>query len=271
MNKTTIDHDALRRRFNPERSLLRRQQLRMLHILIEIDRICKRHAIPYWLSSGTLIGAVRHGGFIPWDDDLDIEMMRPDYIKLMRILPNELPADLVLQTHETDPNYLFFYAKIRDRRSYLEESTTYDRIFRERGIFIDIFPLEKQQLCLHRLSELTFGHAYKIWRTYRGSDADCARKVRRIYRFNRYLVYPLLRCLNRLTGATTITSALGIPYHNPRYAQHIFPLTEILFEGHRFPAPKDSHALLTHIYGDYMALPDIERLHPHATQLKIDD
>ena len=70
-------------KFNPEGSLLRRQQMRMLDILLEVDKICKRHDIKYWLSSGTLIGALRHNGFIPWDDDLDIEMMRSDYLHLM--------------------------------------------------------------------------------------------------------------------------------------------------------------------------------------------
>lgn len=76
MNTPLIPHEELRQRYNPDGSLLRRQQMRMLHILVEVDKICQRHNIRYWLSSGTLIGAVRHGGFIPWDDDLDIEMMR---------------------------------------------------------------------------------------------------------------------------------------------------------------------------------------------------
>ena len=70
-----IDQAALRQRFNPDGSLLRRQQMRMLELLIEVDRICKKHNIKYWLGSGTLIGAARHKGFIPWDDDLDIEML----------------------------------------------------------------------------------------------------------------------------------------------------------------------------------------------------
>ena len=98
---TTIDHQSLRQRFNPDGSLLRRQQLRMLEILVEIDKICQHHQIPYWLSSGTLIGAVRHNGFIPWDDDLDIEMMRSDYLRLMDILPRELPSWLAFLCEST--------------------------------------------------------------------------------------------------------------------------------------------------------------------------
>ena len=70
-------HKALRAAYNPDGSDLRRHQLVMLDMLIWLDRLCVRHAIPYWLSSGTLLGAVRHGGFIPWDDDVDIELMLP--------------------------------------------------------------------------------------------------------------------------------------------------------------------------------------------------
>ena len=126
--------ESLKKRFNPEGSVLRQHQLRMLELLKVIDCICKKHDIPYWLSSGTLIGAARHKGFIPWDDDLDIEMMREDYLRLIKILPEELPDNLALQTHETDPNYIFIFGKLRD--------TDYDRNFTYQGIYIDIFPME---------------------------------------------------------------------------------------------------------------------------------
>ena len=102
-----MNNEELRARFNPEGSMLRRQQMRMLEILLEVDKICKKHDIKYWLSSGTLIGAMRHDGFIPWDDDLDIEMMRSDYLRLMEVLPSELPEWLALQNDETDPYYFF--------------------------------------------------------------------------------------------------------------------------------------------------------------------
>ena len=128
----------LRKRFNPDGSLLRRQQLRMLELLEVIDVICRKHQIPYWLSSGTLIGAARHKGFIPWDDDLDIEMLRSDYLRLLKVLPQELPDNLALQTNETDPNYIFIYGKLRDKDSHLEETNSYDRIFYYTGIYIDI-------------------------------------------------------------------------------------------------------------------------------------
>ena len=101
----------LRERFNPEGSMLRRQQQRMLDILLYVDKVCRENDIRYWLSSGTLLGAVRHGGFIPWDDDLDIEMLKEDYEKFMRVFVDN--DDYVLQTRHNDKYYLLPFAKLR--------------------------------------------------------------------------------------------------------------------------------------------------------------
>ena len=261
-----MTHQELRKRFNPDGSPLRRQQMRMLHLLKEVDRICQQHDIRYWLSSGTLIGAIRHNGFIPWDDDLDIEMMREDYLRLMKVLPKELPTDMALQNHETDPAYFFCYAKVRDRHSRMSEGNHYDRAWKEQGIYIDIFPLERQRLWIHKLSEMTIGHNYKIWRT-RTDDEKNLRKVQAIFKFNQRIIHPFLRFLCTVTGSKTITSGLGIPYHNPRYMEDIFPLAEHVFEGHLFPIPHHADHLLKGIYGDYMQLPDIDHLHPHTEHI----
>ena len=276
MATTTIDQQVLRQRFNPDGSLLRRQQMRMLDILVEVDRICKQHELRYWLSSGTLIGAIRHNGFIPWDDDLDIEMMRDDYVKLMEILPQELPEWLALQNDKTDPNYFYYYAKVRDRRSFLNEGNNYDRIWKERGIYIDIFPMEKHPIWLHKLTEKSVGHMYKIWRTS-SDDAKAIKSVRRIFNFNNRILFPFLRGLLRISHSTlhtphsTITSGMGIPYHNPRYAEDIFPLAEHEFEGIAFPVPHDYDHHLRCIYGDYMQLPDLDAIHPHVNHIEIYD
>lgn len=276
-----MNDSDLRQRFNPDGSLLRRQQMRMLEILLEVDRICKQHDIPYWLSSGTLIGAMRHDGFIPWDDDLDIEMLRSDYLRLMKVLPSELPAWLALQNDETDPNYFYFYAKIRDRRSRMLEQNGYDRLWKEQGIYIDIFPMEQHPVWLHKLTEKTVGHMYKVWRTST-NDAKAIKTVRRIFDFNNRLLFPCLRGLLGILSPLTlhfslftslfsplITSGMGIPFHNPRYAKEIFPLTTHVFEGHQLPVPHDADAHLRHIFGDYMQLPDLDKLKLHVGQIEI--
>ena len=268
-DSSTIDQDALRQKFNPDGSLLRRQQLRMLELLVEVDRICRKHGIRYWLSSGTLIGAARHKGFIPWDDDLDIEMLLPDYKRLMKVLPQELPDTMALQSVDTDPNYFFFYAKVRDRRSHLQESNRYDRVWKERGIYIDIFPFYKQPLWAHILSEKTQGHVYKIMNRMGEGDKEMW-KVRAITRFNRFIVHPVLKLFCKLSRARE-TYGLGIPYHDPRHLEDIFPLTEMEFEGHMFPVPKDTHKVLTLKYGDYMQLPNVDQINLHVGELSIDE
>lgn len=138
MNNSSLQQE-LRARFNPDGSLLRRHQLRMLEMLTYIDGVCVQHDIPYWLSSGTLLGAVRHGGFIPWDDDVDIELLRRDYKRLLRVLRTEKEGRYRLQTHSTDNGYFFPFAKLRDMHSVLRENDDIDLGFAYRGIYIDIF------------------------------------------------------------------------------------------------------------------------------------
>lgn len=267
----TFDPQALKQQFNPEGSLLRRQQLRLTELLMAVDRICRKHDIPYWLSSGTLLGAVRHCGFIPWDDDLDIELLRPDYERLMKVLPAELPDTMTLQTNETDPNYIFAFAKVRDKRSWLLETNHYDRIFTQRGIFLDIFPFEKSPRLLHWISCRAHGFIYNVLNNKTYDDETAARKARRIYTFNRRFTFPLLRTLCKLWATDKVRYGLGVPYNDTRRLSDIFPLTEIEFEGYSVPAPGRTHNYLQRKYGDYMQLPDLTHISYHAEQLRIDD
>ena len=220
-----IDHEQLRQQYNPDGSQLRRQQLRMLDILIEVDRICKKHQIEYWLSSGTLIGALRHNGFIPWDDDLDIEMMRTDYLRLLEVLPRELPDWLALQSDETDPAYFFFYAKVRDRRSLMLENNGYDRMWKEQGIYIDIFPMERHPIWLHKLTEKSFGHAYKIWRTST-DDNRSLRQVRRIFRIEGVLIAAMGVAAGLLLGFVVcfVQQQWGVVKMGSNFVVNAFPV-----------------------------------------------
>lgn len=115
--------------------------LRMLKILNEI---CEKHEIPFWLEYGTMLGAVRHNGFIPWDNEADVGMLRADFEKFKEIAQSELPIDIFFQTKETDP---FFYpsstyieAKLRDKYSnYIEFEKQHPQFKWHNGIQVDIF------------------------------------------------------------------------------------------------------------------------------------
>lgn len=112
-----------------------------LIIAREIKRICDENNIKYFIIAGTLLGAVRHGGFIPWDDDMDIGMLREDYEKFLKIAKKDLGDDFFLQTPETDKSYGLNFAKVLLKGTMLmEESTASNNA--KKGIFVDIFPFD---------------------------------------------------------------------------------------------------------------------------------
>ena len=123
-----------------ENSILRSLQLVENDILTKVADICEKNGICYTLSSGTLLGAVRHGGFIPWDDDVDVEMPVPDYYRFLEIAQEELGEDYFVQTFMTDPNFHFAYTRVRrNNTTFLDE---YHRRYRiHHGVWLDIFPL----------------------------------------------------------------------------------------------------------------------------------
>ena len=123
-----------------KRRNLRRAQLKQLAILEEIDRICRKHSISYWLDGGSLLGAVRHGGFIPWDDDIDIAMPLDDARRFASIAPGELRDGLVMQTPETESTREPIM-KVRDLNSFYVEGSEDFSLDYSKGLFVDIFPM----------------------------------------------------------------------------------------------------------------------------------
>lgn len=121
---------------------LRRMQLIQLELLEEVDRICTKHHISYAVEGGTLLGTVRHKGFIPWDDDVDIAMVRSEYRKFCRACRKELDTEkYFFQSHDTDPEYRWGYAKV------LKNGTSFVRYGQEhmkmrRGVYVEIFPMD---------------------------------------------------------------------------------------------------------------------------------
>lgn len=267
-DKATFNAAELKARFNPEGSPLRRQQMVMLEMVTVLDSICKKHDIPYFLYGGTLLGAFRHNGFIPWDDDLDVAMMRKDYKRLLEVLPGELPELMVLQTNDTDKNYFLFVAKLRDKRSFLDEGS-FDIVFKERGIFIDIFPLDLLLPWTQRLRLQSM--AYNFFRKG-GCDASSMRKIRALTWVNRHISFPLLRALSRMSGTRALMCDYGIPFHNIYDPRDLFPLKSHDFEGVQLPVPNNSHHMLQTMFGDYMQLPgDLDHVYHHVERLEFYD
>ncbi|WP_297676948.1 LicD family protein [uncultured Bacteroides sp.] len=261
----------LRERYNPDGSILRRHQLRMLEMLQFIDTVCKKHGIRYWLCSGTLLGAVRHGGFIPWDDDVDIEMLREDYVKFANALEEEKSSDYILQTHHTDFNYLAPYGKLRDLHSHIKEDNYNDLYYQYNGIYIDIFILDpSSSLIVSKISN--YLQYFMLFHMNRYLHNKIVRKI--YFSINYGLLdnflFPLLRGVLRIRARGQLRHTLGSCFNKPRYEDDIFPLSQMNFEGFAFPVPNNFDNYLSKIYGNYMSLPDLNKIRLHTTEVNFD-
>lgn len=254
----------LRERFNPDGSILRQHQLRMLDMLKYFDSLCRENGIRYWLSSGTCIGAVRHHGFIPWDDDADVEMLREDYLKLLKIFKET--EQYVLQTKDNDPYYVAPYAKLRDKKSYIEEHGQ-DCNYNYRGIYVDIFVLEKSNGFLayiyHRLMWKILMYGSNI------ENSSLAKSLFYLYKKTFYASITIVRFLfGKIPGNKLIHTYGSGFYRNIRHMEDLFPLTYCEFEDSQFPIPGKYDSYLRGIYGDYMKLPDLDKIQPHIVKVK---
>jgi lipopolysaccharide cholinephosphotransferase len=258
----------LREKFNPDGSPLRRHQLLMLEMLKKIDRICRDNNITYWLSSGTCIGALRHGGFIPWDDDVDIEMYENDFKKLKSIMQKSPVEDLLWQDSNNDPEYVQPFAKIRDKYSVITEVENSDKEYKYRGAFIDIFVLRPNaslriyKLC-GKLQNLCF---YRVKKLHNKALRQSLLKFSHLSISK--CIYPILSAIGSVGSNGQYRHLPGTAFYKARYKEDIYTTRLAEFEGVNLPVPVNAENYLTKIYGDFNAIPPVESITPHITDIK---
>ncbi len=256
--------------------ILRQAQMKMFDILLAIDDVCKKHNVKYWLGYGTLLGAVRHKGFIPWDDDCDICMMRSDFEKFEKVA-HELPEHIFLQTPETDPGYHKKMVKVRMKNTKLVEFDESENEKYHQGIFVDVFVWDYHPV-MHKVifDSISFINQLRIKRKKypKGSLRRSAIQLALVLPYWGYsAVMKLIIFVSRSYRDNESLPLVGMKAAlRDRFLfekDTIFPLSKCVFEGKEFPVPHNSGKFLGTIYGDYLTLPPVEERHFHARQIEI--
>ena len=266
---------------------LRELQLVELGILKEFIRVCKELNLRYYIVGGTLLGAVRHKGFIPWDDDIDVAMPRKDYEKFINNAQNIMNKDYFVQNFKTDKEVIFNYTKIRNSNTTFIETTSKDRNINH-GVYIDVFPYDNcpnNKIVYKIIRMMDYIYQYKANENYyykEGYQNVLSSKGKLLYNISNILYKE-----KSLEYIQNKREKLHSKYKNRNYDKVVsyngmYGNKEIIpkeylgngiekeFEGIKVNIPEKYDLYLKHFYGDYMKLPPEDKRQPHHYNEKID-
>lgn len=246
-----ILNNSLREKYNPDGSNRRRAQLRMLEMLVYLDKFCEKNGIKYWIDCGTLLGAVRHKGFIPWDDDVDVCMPYEDYLRFVKLFKTIENDDYVLQNHRSDPGYYRFWSVLRDLKSeYVHTDNLYtEKTIKYKGLQIDIFPvIVKYNDFALKVSELIRKAVNYFWQKEAPKGNLFFSNL--LFNLGEKCLFPFFDMLPSKEKEYAVLH-YGVGFVNEtRKKCDFYPLVRILFEGHYFSAPNSPERYCKRIYGE---------------------
>ena len=248
-----------------------------LSILKEIDRVCKKNNIEYCLAYGSCLGAIRHHGFIPWDDDIDIYMMIDDYIRFLD-LQSEFPDNLFIQTYKTDPDYGLLIGRVRDSKTTMIETSEVNLDINH-GVFVDVYPLYnvpisplkhkisvyEAMLCkllLYGRSPQNRGELMKIGSSVILGIIPHAIRPFLVLKIHKKLIK------RKPTGYVSTFYGDGTNWYFP--IEWFVPYCYVQFETNLFPVPSHFGEYLHKQYGDYMKLPPVDKRTVHHSYSFVD-
>ena len=248
-----------------------------LNMLLSIHEYCSSNGLTYWLAYGTLLGAVRHKGYIPWDDDIDIAMPRNDYDIFLKNYHDKRNVNYKVVDIKNDPTYLHPFAKMIDNNTKVTEE--WISLKENMGVYIDIFPIDNLSSNMEEAKKIM-----KIEKFYRHllmqKIASLSSQSSLIKKWIRLIVKVLL-CFTSPQKIIVKMDVLSKKYVNENTSTYcgaacsvygereIFRKTDLSqtveckFEGHSFFIPKSYDLVLSQLYGDYMKLPPEEKRIPH--------
>ncbi len=254
---------------SPKRKEVWRIELDMVK---EFIRICKKYGFTYFAAGGTLIGAVRHNGFIPWDDDIDLMMPRADYEKFVEVAGDELPERYFLQCSDTEKLYYNGHLQIRDNLTTCFTTNSYCdlKLSKNCGIFIDVFPYDcvpddkkQKENQVKKISKLKT----RVWRYISGRYG-----VKNLKNFIKTIMYApyfvfngcqkIIKEIDKLSAKFKDTNKVGLISFAPGYEKEVWDKAlfdesvECEFEDIKIAIPKRYDEVLRHEFGDYMQIPE---------------
>ena len=234
-------------------------QLKLFYMGKSICDILEKHEIPYIITFGTLLGAVRHKGFIPWDDDFDLFLFDDTYDKALEVLRKELPNDMFVEYYDSEPKFFHAWARVKDKTTECDyDMFPQDKIYNFKGLIVDLYKLikmEEKDIDLFRLREnkLYQERKYKLGLIskenfdLKNNELDNLIKIEQMKSDN---------IESNVAYGMTLNERVA-------YIEEIFPLKRYKFEDYEFWGPNNFDSMLTRFYGDYMKLPEVLKRKPH--------
>jgi len=239
-----------------------------LDLINKFDKVCKKNGLKYFMAYGTLLGAIRHKGFIPWDDDIDVFMFRDDYEKLIK-LSHEFESPYFLQTPYTDPNYFYSYAKIRnDNTTFVSDTFSFQGF--HSGVFLDVFVLDdwvpEDGLAIYNFIKfLNLENSTYMRKTNPNLTPADIERVKRWKGVAPIKVFELIQEVCMMFHDTKTDFCADAAQTMYEYGRGIFPKSAfrdaryVQFENLCLPAPIDYDVVLKNTYSDYMEFPPVEK------------
>ena len=241
----------------------------LLDLMVQFDKVCKKNGVKYFLDSGTLLGAVRHKGFIPWDNDVDVIMFRSEYDKLCKVAPTEFSAPYFWQTNETDPGSLRRHAQLRNSLTTCLRCNEMENGVPEygynQGAFLDVFILDEipdnDDECALFCSRLT--QCLSLLGNLKDNYWSSGRNVLfKELQHQAFVEFESLVSRYNGSGQTRVANISLLPDVEHFFSVEWFSeVEEASFEGFKFPIPKDYDMVLAMYYGNWRKLVRSDNTH----------
>lgn len=248
----------------------------LLDMAIAVKKVCERHDIPFYMLGGTMLGAIRHKGFIPWDDDMDFGVPYEFYYDLMKLLEDELPERYRPMTYENSDNMFSFFMKVEDKETVVVDVRLDAPIEKQQGLTIDIFPLVSCQKEDFYTIVPKINKVYLLKRKIFIGSTDRKLYKKWTKRILRFIVPFTARDLNRKMKAMIDTILPGewicnvsSPHfwNKPLPRSYFYPLKYYKFEDTEFLGITHYDEYLSRLYKNYMQLPSKEKQEVHLDNI----